>query len=236
MPALANGLEDRICIVIDVIAASSSIVTILENGAAAVYPVHAVDRARRFAAKHGFLLCGEREGLPLQGFDCGNSVAEFINMDFSGKGVVLTTSNGTAALEQVARAKGVLVGCARNRTACAEIALNIAVRKDANLGIVCAGYKHHFALDDAVCAGLLVDTMAYMAGGQLELSDSAVAAQTLYQGSPDLIREFERSASGRRLKEIGRACDLPLCASIDASKTVPQVTSCGENLVIRPFA
>jgi 2-phosphosulfolactate phosphatase len=210
-------------------------VTILENGADAVYPVHAVDRARRFAAERGFLLCGERNGLPLQGFDCGNSMAELGNMDFRGKGLVLTTTNGTAALEQVAQGNVVLVGCARNRTACVEVALKMAVRHDANLGIVCAGREGRFALDDAVCAGLLVDTLVHMFESGLQLSDSAMAAQTLYQSSRDLLKAFERSASGRRVREIGHADDLQLCASVDASKMVPQLTY-GEHLVIRPFA
>ncbi len=235
LPTLANGWKDKICIVVDVIRASSSIVTILENGADAVYPVHAVDRARRFAAERGFLLCGERHGLPLRGFDCGNSMGELGNMDFRGKGLVLTTTNGTAALEQVARANAVLVGCARNRTACAEVALNMAARHDTHLGIVCAGIEGRFALDDAVCAGLLVDTMVQMSESGLQLADSAKAAQTLYQGSRDLLRAFEGSESGRRVREIGQADDLQLCASVDASRMVPQVTS-GEPLVIRPYA
>jgi 2-phosphosulfolactate phosphatase len=235
LPTLANGWKDKICIVVDVIRASSSIVTILENGADAVYPVHDVDGARRFATEQGFLLCGERNGLPLQGFDCGNSVVELGNMDFRGKGVVLTTTNGTAALEQVAQGNVVLVGCARNATACVEVALNMAVRHEADLGIVCAGGKGRFALDDAVCAGLLADIMLHMSEGGLQFWDSAMAAQTLYQGAPDLLRAFERSASGRRVREIGQADDLQLCASVDASRMVPQVT-CSEHLVIRPFA
>ena len=86
LPSLADDLKDRICIVVDVLRASSSIVTILDNGADAVYPVHDVHRARRFAAKRGFLLCGERDGLPLQGFDCGNSVAELGKRTFAVKG------------------------------------------------------------------------------------------------------------------------------------------------------
>jgi 2-phosphosulfolactate phosphatase len=235
LPTLASGWKDKICIVVDVLRASSSIVTILENGGDAIYSVHAIDRARRLATEQGLLLCGERNGLPLQGFDCGNSMVELGNMDFQGKGLVLTTTNGTAALEQVTQGNVVLVGCARNRTACVEVALKMAVRDNANLGIVCGGSKGRFALDDAVCAGLLVDTMVHMSESGLQLADSAMAAQTLYQGSRDLLMAFERSESGRRVREIGQADDLQLCASVDASRMVPQVT-CGEPFVIRPFA
>lgn len=234
LPTLAIGWKDRICIVVDVIRASSSIVTILENGAAAVYPVHSVERAKQFASEQGFLLCGERGGLPLQGFDCGNSLVELGNMDLVGKKLVLTTTNGTAALELVAGDNAVLVGCARNRTECAAVALKMAARCNADIGIVCAGSKSHFALDDAVCAGLLADTMVHMSDGELQLSDSAMAAQMLYQGCPDLLPAFERSASGRRVKEIGHDDDLPLCAEIDSSTMVPQVTR-KQGLIIRPF-
>ncbi|MGC8490986.1 MAG: 2-phosphosulfolactate phosphatase [Syntrophobacteraceae bacterium] len=236
LPKPVNTSKDRsVCVVIDVLRASSSIVTILERGAESVYPVHAVARARRFAAQKGFLLCGERDGLPLRGFDSGNSVAQLAKMDFRNRGVVLTTTNGTAALEKVARAHAVLVGCARNKTACAEAAVKQAARYDAGLEIVCAGRKGRFALDDAVCAGLLVDAITRMAEGTLKLSDSAIAAQMLYRSYPDLLSAFELSSSGRRVMEIGHVDDLRLCSDIDAGRTVPQAIY-ADHLVIRPFA
>ncbi len=224
LPVLSSGWKNRICIVIDVLQASSSIVTFLENGAEAVHPVHAVEAARKLAADRGLLLFGERGGLPLPGFDGGNSALELRDLDLHGKRLVMTTTNGTAALEQVAGDNTVLVGCARNCTACVTAALALSARNGADLGIVCAGFSGRFALDDAVCAGLLVDTACRLAGAQWCLSDAAAAARTLYRTSGGLQDAFERSASGRRVREIGHGGDLAVCARIDASRTVPQIT------------
>ncbi len=227
VPGQAQRWDDGVCIVVDVLRASSTIVTLLDQGASVILPAGSLREAQRLAREHGYLLGGERDGLAPPGFDFGNSPAELIHTDLHDRGVVLTTSNGTAVLRRLTRARAILVGCLLNATACCERALSLAQQHDTHLGIVCAGQKGDFLLDDSVCAGFLVDTVVRIArlrGGACLLSDAAQAAQKLYCGYDDVLSAFRESASGKRIVEIGQEADLALCARPDASQVVPILT------------
>src|SRR5438093_13553874 len=85
-----------VCIVVDVLRASSSIVTLLERGARPVIAAGSIEEARSLYQRlPGFILCGERGGFPPAGFDYGNSPAEFFRLDLDGRSAILATSNGT---------------------------------------------------------------------------------------------------------------------------------------------
>src|SRR6266542_482613 len=117
--ALLPGQEfDRsrsVCVVVDVLRASSSIVTLLEGGARPVIAAGSIDDARTLRERlPAYLLCGEAGGLPPEGFDYGNSPAEFSRLRVQRKGAILATSNGTRLLASLAAAPAVLVGCLLN--------------------------------------------------------------------------------------------------------------------------
>ena len=118
-----------VCVLVDVLRASSSIVTLFERGCTRVLAAANIEEARELG--HRFpdhLLCGEKNGLPPEGFHYGNSPAEFSKLDLSGRSAVLATSNGTRVLAALAEAPTVLVGCLLNRTAVARAAVEIAWR------------------------------------------------------------------------------------------------------------
>lgn len=216
--------EDMIWIVIDVLRASSTIVTLLENGSGQVYTLASADKSRILSREKGLILCGERDGLTIPGFDMGNSPVEVLNSDVRGKGVVLTTSNGTRVIKKVARARKVLIGCFLNARACCDQALNVAKECGCDIGIVCAGEKNEFVLDDAFCAGFLVEEIIKLANREnvsLELMDCARAAQRLYEGYPDILTAFKNSKSGRRVLEIGREDDFNFCSKVNVFSSVP---------------
>jgi 2-phosphosulfolactate phosphatase len=121
-------------VVVDVLRASSSIVTLLESGAWRVVPAPSVEGARALKETlPDHLLCGERSGVPPEGFDFGNSPAEFTRVDVAGRAVILATSNGTRIMASLADAPSTLVGCLLNRTACARAALMLA--REGNLEV-----------------------------------------------------------------------------------------------------
>ncbi|MBV8485221.1 MAG: 2-phosphosulfolactate phosphatase, partial [Verrucomicrobia bacterium] len=106
-------LSETTAVVFDILRATSTMVTGLEHGVEQFFPVETVDAARAHKIQDpGLLLAGERGGLPLEGFDLGNSPAEF--KEIRGKSVVITTTNGTVALHRVRRAKRVYVGALLN--------------------------------------------------------------------------------------------------------------------------
>ncbi len=167
---------------------------------------------------------GERDGLTPPGFDWNNSPSALAGARVEGRGVVLTTSNGTAALRWLKSAPVVLAACLLNGPACAGQALALAGGTGADLGIACAGRGRRLALDDAVCAGHLVELAMRASSGGLELTDAALAARQLWlSNAEDVLGAFRLSGSGQRLAEIGQEQDVRFCARTAVSGSVPSL-------------
>ncbi len=118
----------------------------------------------------------------------------------------------------------VLVGCLLNARACAGAALELAGSLGVDIGIVCAGVLGRFALDDAYAAGIISDRLvdvAEEAGVAVALTDAAIAVRRLASAYPDAERALAESVSGRLVRRMGEGDDLPFCARIDATRTVP---------------
>ena len=104
-PADVQSAElNNICIVVDVLRASSTIVTLLSKGCKRVYTVETISDARSLAQSKGLLLVGERNGIKVDGFDYGNSPFELEGFEPDGREAVLTTTNGTKAVQKVSAA------------------------------------------------------------------------------------------------------------------------------------
>lgn len=216
---------EMVCIVVDVICASSTIVTLIDKGCPRVYAVPAVAEARALARDGNHLIGGERDGLALPGFDFDNSPVLLQEMDVEGRSAVLTTTNGTQVIKRVESSRAVLIGSFLNASACCLGALNLADKYNSGIGVVCAGYNGRFALDDALGAGYLVDTLLHIRQN-VELSDSAITARKLYETYPCIRSGFIQSSSGRRLIEIQREEDIASCSMLNVSKKVPILIEC----------
>lgn len=215
---------ENVCIVVDVLRASSTIVTLLAKGCQQVYTVETISKARTLAQSKGLLLMGERNGIIIDGFDYGNSPSELEGFKPEGREAVLTTTNGTKAVQQAAEAPEVLIGCFLNAGACCKKALELSDKYNTSINIICAGEKGRFVLDDAFCAGYLAADLRRLVednGIRVKLSDAAQAAYKLYQSYPDIISAFLDSFSGQRLREINLAEDLISCSQVDITEVVP---------------
>lgn len=227
MPQMAREWRKPVCIVVDVLRASSSVVWLLESRARTVFPVEDLETARRKAAQQGCLLAGERGGMPPPGFNFGNRPTEFRRINLNDQDVVFSTSNGTAAIASLKNAQTILMGCMNNATACCKRAFEEARRSDAMIGVVCAGQDGRFALDDGVCAGFLVDTLARVIGPGCRFSDAALAMRKLSSAFDGPETAFLQSRSGKIIKELGHYEDLVLCSRKDLSDVVPVLTAEG---------
>ena len=224
VPSQARGWPATVCVVIDELRASSTMTTLLDLGATEVFLTQNLGAARRLAAERGSLLAGERHGVTPRGFDYNNSPAELSGGDFDGRSVVLSTSNGTAVLARVQHMPTVLVGCLLNARAAAEAAVAAASSRGIGIGIVCAGTLGRFALDDAVAAGVLVgrmiDALAARGSGW-RLTDAAIAAVRLRSAFPEVEEALAESVAGKLVTRLGAGADVPLCARIDVTSSVP---------------
>ncbi len=215
----AKSLEGIIAIVIDVLRASTTIACAIANGCDEVIPTTTVEEAveiSRAYAKGDYLLCGERRGEKIDGFDLGNSPSEYTEERVKGKKIIITTSNGTGAIRAAKGADAVIVGSLWNLTAVCERAASFG--KD--VLIVCSGEGRRFTLEDCVCAGMIADALA-SAGGYDE-SDGCAAARRLsrdFRG--DVLAALSQSEHGRYLAQIGYGEDVALCAQVDRTDVVP---------------
>jgi 2-phosphosulfolactate phosphatase len=234
LPGQKRGSSSAICVVVDVLRASSSIVTLLEHEASRVVAAPSVDEARSLKVRLAdHLLCGERHGLPPEGFDYGNSPAEFAGSEVAGRRVILATSNGTRIMAALADAPVVLVGCLLNRTACARAALAMARAHELEICVVCsAAYGGStFVLEDALGAGAVMDA-AMTAEPALEAGDAARFARDAFvTASPDLAAAVASAYHARELVEVGFAEDVVYCSRLDISEVVP-VLERGEDGVL----
>jgi len=215
------AVEGRTAVVIDVIRATSCVVEALANGARGIFPTLLPEEAVKLASSLGredTLLCGERKGLKIEGFDLGNSPREYEREVVAGKQLVMSTTNGTRAFLAVEDAAHVLAASFLNLSAVVE------KMKDAEgIAVVCAGKENRFSMDDALCAGLLLKRLKEISGADLIVNDAGRVAYDLAERySPD--EAFLRTTqAGRALEKIGMDGDLAFCASLDRYSIVPEM-------------
>ena len=230
----ANESAGRIVVVIDVLRASTTIATALANGARTVIPLDSSDevvtRAKAFDRSE-VKLAGERQMRPISGFDLGNSPREFTRETIEGKTVLLSTTNGTAAIAAVQSPRDVVIGSYVNFSAVLTM-LRAALRGGTDIAIVCAGSEKQFSLEDAACAGRYVHHVTRRLP-DVVLNDAALAGMLIDRRySDNLLRLFSASAHGRALSEAGYGDDLADCAAIDSYPVIPiyqdrQITKLG---------
>ncbi len=228
--ALLPGLigdADSVFAVVDILRASSTIVTLLGHGVPTVIPAASVEEARGLRERlPDHLLCGEVDGLPPPGFDYGNSPAEFAALDPGGRAAILATSNGTRILNDLKRAPAVLVGALLNREAVAAAMLALAREHNRDATVVCAAAPggRVIALEDAIGAGAIVEA-ALRLDGSLQPTDAARFARDAFLASrDDLPAALASSHHGAELIQAGLAADVEYCARLDTSSVVPRLS------------
>lgn len=212
-------VHQKTVVVIDVLRATSTIVEALANGAKAIYPTTGTEEAIKLISSLGredTLLCGERRGRTIEGYDLGNSPSEFSRSRVQSKRLVMNTTNGTRALAAVAGARKVLVGSFLNASAVAK-----AVAGPGELAVVCAGREGRFSLDDAVCAGLILSRLGTAWAEHPGTSDAARVALELAADREIDAAFLGGTAAGRALKELEMEADLEACAQVDRHLVAP---------------
>jgi 2-phosphosulfolactate phosphatase len=202
-------------VVIDVIRATSTICQALASGYERVYCAAEIADVRSLRDELGGVTTGgERGGVRIEGFDLGNSPAEYLAPRTPA--LALSTTNGTRAIvTAAARCERVLVASLLNLASVVA-----AIREEGrDVAVFCAGVEGAFALDDAFVAGRIVQ----LAGG--ERTDAAEAAARLAASYADADEALHASRSGRNLIEHGPvlAADIPYCARESVLDVVPRL-------------
>ena len=230
LPGLASrNLQDTVCVVFDVLRATSTFVTALYHGAKAIFPVSEISEALEFRETDpGILLAGERDGVKIRArpngdvdFDLGNSPREFTPETIGGKVVVSTTTNGTRALRACAGAQTILAASFLNLTATAGFIRQCA---STEILLICAGTGSRIADEDVIAAGALAELLS---DEKLVPSPSALTAVAAWQKSKsNLAAAIARAENARRLLALpGLADDVAFCLQVDRFPIIARMSA-----------
>ncbi|HEY4309469.1 MAG TPA: 2-phosphosulfolactate phosphatase [Pirellulales bacterium] len=232
-----EALAGATVVVIDILRATTTITYALAAGVPRVIPCGEIDEAKRTAEKTADavggvrpLLAGERGGLPIDGFDLGNSPREFTSERVMGKTLVFTTTNGTRAMLHCRQGARVLLG-----SFVSLHAIVTQLRDSENVHLLCAGTEGEITREDVLAAGAIThelmkpdDPLAAGAWSRVTLNDQARIARDAWQAALPpaelfagglstewLAKTLAESKGGRNLHRIGLSRDIPDCAALD---------------------
>lgn len=208
------NLEEKIVVVVDILRATSCIVTALANGVSQI-TTFAHEEACFEMRRMGFIVAGERNGEKLEGFDLGNSPLSYLDDQYCGEKVAMTTTNGTVALEASKYAKNVVIGAFLNINKLVDY---LKSQKE-DIVVLCAGWKGKVNLEDTLFAGALVHAMKDKC--ELECDAPQLSESAWLMAKDDLLGYLSTSSHVKRLKRLNIKKDIEFCLTLDKYEIVP---------------
>ena len=209
--------KGKICVVIDVLRATSVMITALHNGAEKIFPFKDIKTIQeRCENLKNIIKCGERNALKIDGFDLGNSPLEFTKEKILGKDIYMSTTNGTKAVENSLSAEKIIICSFLNIKSVSEKLLEY--KKD--VVIVCAGTNGKFSLDDTLCAGLIIKEMQKHT--EIQMNDVLLAAVRISESHENIKDILKGSTHYERLLSLGFEKDMEHIFSLNKYSIVPE--------------
>jgi 2-phosphosulfolactate phosphatase len=220
-PALLHlyDVSSSIVVIIDVLRATSTIVTALYNGARCVIPVDSVSRCMEISKQINGVTAGERDGKIAEGLEYGNSPFEYPKEFIEGKTLVLTTTNGTRLLHMALDkgAKEIIIGSFPNLSAVCDHLIEMKQ----NVILACAAWKDRVNIEDSLFAGAVVS----MVREHFSINcDSSHIAEAMYEkGKKDLFMFLKKNDASHyhRLVGFGLEKDIRYCLAADVANVLP---------------
>ena len=216
-----DQVRDKTVVISDVLRATSTIVTAIAHGAEKVIPVGDMGEASRIAQSvdsDNYLLCGEKDGIKIEGYNLGNSPLEYTSEAIKGKSLIFNTTNGTKAIKKSLGADELVIASFHNL----DVVVDFLREKERDIVIVCSGWKGRLSLEDLLLAGNIVYNLK---GGVMnpEARDGAKVAFTIYEKfGNDLESVILNSNHASRLKELVMDTqDISYCCQINTTRVLP---------------
>ena len=208
-------------VVLDVFMATTTLLTILENGARGVYPAESLEKAEEIRTRLGpenVLRGGEQDAARIDGYDHGPFPEEYAPEIVANKDVIFVTTNGTRALADAAPAERVLLGCLRNAPA---VARELQESGTDSIYVVCAGSAGRFTVEDFLGAATII---SHLDPTGWRLNDAAwLASDFMERHEKNIPEALKQSRAGRWFIENDRMDALTFVADVGASDLVPEV-------------
>lgn len=210
--------DEAITVVVDILRATTAICTAFEYGIDYVIPVPHVEDTYFYKNEDNVIIAAERGGEIVEGFEFGNSPLSYMRPDIQGKKLVITTTNGTQAIEAAKDCPYILIGSFVNFSALMQALKGL--NKD--VMVLCAGWKNRFNLEDTLFAGAVVEDLKNAGYSYENDSDAAIASLSLYQAAKSDLNAFLLESSHRnRLARLKLQEDIDYCLSFDKTNAVP---------------
>lgn len=223
-PALLHlhDFTNSIVVVIDIFRATSSICYGIENGAESIIPVATIEACESYRNSN-FLLAAERNGEVVDGFDFGNSPFSYTEDKVFGKTIVLTTTNGTHAINMSRGAHKIVIGSFLNLASLCDW-----IKTQSNdVLLLCSGWKDKVNLEDTLFAGGVVHNLREE---NYHVDDAGIASEDLYiMAKDDLNNYLKKTSHSERLKKLGIEEDIKFCLNLNITKGIPVLD--GERLI-----
>lgn len=238
LPAQVPGLHGDVCIVVDVIRASTAIVSLFEAGCSRVFVSRSRADATRARAKAGddSVICAEQDdGSAPAGYDHEPSPSVLSALQLAGRSAVLATANGTPAI-LIAHREGagcIMVGSLRNLDAVAALAYAEARARGADITVICSGQLRNsrVAIEDVYCAGAIAMRLQALADGDpVILDDDAAIAHATASAATSPRDLLIGSMTGQRFIDLGKKADVVFCAETNVSTLVPLLVGPGQDV------
>lgn len=209
-------VHDKTVVVVDILRATSCMVTALAHGAESITPFANLEACRAMKTR-GYITSGERDGKKVDGFDKGNSPFEYMGTDIPTRKIAFTTTNGTQAIDKAKDAREIVIGAFLNISTVARYLL----LGENNILIVCAGWKGKVNLEDTLFAGALVEKLKDYIDPDC---DAPLMAQHLYHtGKADKVAFLNNSSHVKRLSRLDIHKDISFCLTEDTYKILPRL-------------
>jgi 2-phosphosulfolactate phosphatase len=211
-----STLKGRVVVIIDVLRSCTTIAYALLNGAEKIIPAGTVEAATKLMSsldRASTLLCGERDGKKVSGFDLGNSPLEYTREAVAQKTLVFASTNGTKLMSREIKAEEQLICSFVNA---GKVIERLGLRS-AEPVILCSGTSGKFSMEDSVCAGMVAQGLMKVSPQAWDLNDAAKAAVALYEKwGNDIFKMVSESSHGKYLLELGFSLDLEVCSRVDS--------------------
>jgi 2-phosphosulfolactate phosphatase len=210
-------IEDfQVVVAIDVLRATSAICTAFHYGVKKIIPVKTLAEAIEYRDK-GYHVAAERKGKVVSGFDYGNSPFTYMNDNLKGETLVLTTTNGTKAINAAKNVEHLIIGSLINLDA----VCNYLMKLNKNVLLLGSGWQNKFCLEDSICAGAITEKLL-LSRCFISENDSSVAAKYLYLSAKDNYFGYLKASSHRkRLKKLNLNRDIKYCLTPNQTNVVP---------------
>ena len=213
-PLYAEDFE--VVVVIDVLRATSAICTAFHYGVDKIIPVSTLDQAIEYKDK-GFHVAAERKGKIVSGFEFGNSPLTYANDKLKDQTLVLTTTNGTKAINMAKDIEHLLIGSFLNLDAIS----NYLIELNKSVLILGSGWENKFCLEDSICAGAISEQLLKTNKFKCN-NDSTIAAKYLFLSAKSNYFGYLKASSHRkRLKKLNLNEDIKYCLTPNQTDVIP---------------